>query len=34
MKASKILDAEFKVMVIRILKYLRGRIHDLSENLP
>lgn len=33
MVATKITDAEFKVMVIRIIKNLRGGMDDLSENL-
>ena len=33
MQATKIPDAEFKTMVIRLLKDLRGRKDNLSENL-
>ena len=33
MEAIKIPDAEFKTMVMRILKDLRVRMDDLSENL-
>ena len=33
MEATKITDAEFKIMVIRMLKNLKGRMDDLSENL-
>ena len=32
MEISKILDAEFKTLVIRMLKELRGRVDELSEN--
>ena len=33
MKATKIPDTEFKTVVIRLLKDLRGRMDDLRENL-
>ena len=33
MEETKILDAEFKTMVIIMLKNLKGRINNLSENL-
>ena len=33
MEATKIPDAEFKIIVIRMLKDLRGGMDDLSENL-
>ena len=33
MEASKILDTEFKTMVMRMLKDLRGRMDSLNENL-
>ena len=32
MKKSNILDAEFKTLVIRMLRELKGRVHELSEN--
>ena len=32
MEATKTLDAEFKTMVIKMLKDLRGTIDNLSEN--
>ena len=32
MEETKILDAEFKTMVIIMLKNLKGRINNLSEN--
>ena len=32
-ETTKILDAQFKAMVIRIHKDLKGRVGDLSENL-
>ena len=33
MKLTKIPDVEFKITVIRMLKDLKGRMDDLSENL-
>ena len=33
MKASKLPDAEFKTLVIRMLNELRERVDELSENL-
>ena len=33
MEATQIIDAMFKIMVIRMLKDLRGKIDDLSETL-
>ena len=33
MEATEIPDVEFKTMVIRMLKNLKGRMDDLSENL-
>ena len=33
MEASKISDAEFKTMVIRLLKGFKQRVDGLSENL-
>ena len=33
MKISNLPDTEFKTMVIRMLKGLRGRMDELSENL-
>ena len=33
MEANQIPDAEFKIIVIRMHKDLRGRMDDLSENL-
>ena len=33
MKTTKIPDAEFKTMVMRIFKDLRRRMDELSENL-
>ena len=33
MEATKILDVEFKTMVIRMLKDLRGTMDDISDNL-
>ena len=33
MKATQIPDTQFKIMVIRMLKTLRGGTEDLSENL-
>ena len=33
MEATKILDAEFKTIVIRMLKDLKGKGNFLSENL-
>lgn len=32
-EATEIPDAEFKIMVIKMLKDLRGRMVDLNENL-
>lgn len=31
MKEIKLTDAEFKIMVIRMLKDIRGRMHDLRR---
>ena len=33
MEATQIPDAELKIMVIRMVKKLRGRIDDLTENI-
>lgn len=33
MKATKISEAKFKRMIIRMLKNLRGRMADVSQNL-
>ena len=33
MEATKIPDAEFKIILIRMLKDLRGKMDDLSKNL-
>ena len=33
MEATRIPDADIKTIVIRMHRKLRGRIHDLSENL-
>ena len=32
-EATKIPDAGFKTMVIKMLKDLKGRVNDLSDNL-
>ena len=32
-EATKILDAEFKIMIVRMLKDVRERMDDLSQNL-
>lgn len=33
MEVTKVSDAKFKPMVIRVLKNLMGRMDDISENL-
>ena len=33
MEANNIPDTEFKVIVVKMLKELRGRMNELSENL-
>ena len=33
MEETKILDAEFKIMIVRMLKDVRERMDDLSQNL-
>ena len=32
METSNLSDAEFKTLVMRMFKELRGRVNDLSEN--
>ena len=32
METSKLLDAEFKILVVRMLSELRGRAGELREN--
>ena len=32
METSNLLDAEFKILVIRMLKELRERLHELNDN--